>query len=250
MRLLVAWILAAGCAPAHPAFPSGWHIIDLTHVLAPDVPTFGGKSAISSKPLAKVDPDGLYLNEVTLLEHVGTHVDAPAHFVTGGASIDQVPVERLVLQAAVIDVTTAVASNADYALTADDVRRWEHRNGALTAHHLVLVRTGWGMRWSDAARYRNPDAQGTLHFPGVSADAARVLRDRGVPAIGIDTLSIDPGPSTTFDAHKTFLGGGGYQVENVANLDKLPETGAVIVVSPLPLAGGSGSPARVIAFVH
>src|ERR1044072_1920935 len=114
MRWLVAWLLAAGCAPTHPAVPSGWRIIDLTHVLAPDVPTFGGKPAIASKALAKVDPDGLYLNEGTLLEHVGPRGVAPAHFGSGGAPIDRVPVERLVLQAAVIDVSAAAASNADY----------------------------------------------------------------------------------------------------------------------------------------
>jgi kynurenine formamidase len=249
MRLLVISMLVAGCAGTHSTFPSNWRIVDLTHVLAPDVPTYMGAPGMESKTLATVEKQGVYINEVTLLEHVGTHVDAPAHFVKDGVAIDRVPVEKLVLEAAVIDVSAAAAKNPDYALTVDDLQRWEQRHGSLSAKHIVVVHTGWGARWPDPARYRNPDDQGVMHFPGVSVEASRMLRARGVAAIGIDTLSADPGAVKAFDAHKDFLGGGGYHVENLANTDKLPEAGAVIAVAPLPLRGGSGSPARVIAFV-
>ena len=251
MRLLVISMLVAGCASpiaTHSTFPSNWRMVDLTHVLAPDVPTYTGAPGMESKTLATVEKQGVYINEVTLLEHVGTHVDAPAHFAKDGIPIDRLPVEKLVLLAAVIDVSAAAAKNPDYAVTADDLQRWEQHHGPLSARHIVVVHTGWGARWPDPARYRNADEQGVMHFPGVSVEATRMLRTRGVPAIGIDTLSADPGAAKAFDAHKDFLGGG-YHVENLANTDKLPEAGAVIAVAPLPLRGGSGSPARVIAFV-
>src|SRR5262249_15132261 len=137
----------------------------------------------------------------------------------------------------------------DYAMSVDDVRAWEGRNGQLPRGAIVLVRTGWGARWSSVDRYRNADANGVMHFPGVSVAAARFLLDRGVRGIGIDTLSVDPGPNEKFDEHRTFLPAGGFHIENLANLEALPEAGATVIVAPLPLAAGSGAPARVLAIV-
>jgi kynurenine formamidase len=179
-------------------------------------------------------------------EHAGTHVDAPAHFKTGAPTVEQIAPEQLVGAAAVVDVTAAVP---DHQVTVDDLRGWEARHGALGAKHIVLIRTGWGARWSDPVKYLNQDAKGVMHFPGVSVEASRYLRERGVRCVGIDTLSTDPGPSQTFEQHKAFLGAGGYHIENLANLEQLPEAGAVVVVAPLPLARGSGAPARVLALV-
>jgi kynurenine formamidase len=253
IKSIIATFAASACtarAPAAaPQFPSGWRVVDLTWPLGPDAPTYEGALSYSAEVQKNVEPDGYYIRKVTVVEHTGTHLDAPAHFAKGGATVDQIPVEQLVGAAAVVDVTAAVAANPDYAVTVGDLRAWEAKHGALGARSIVLIRTGWGARWHDAARYRNSDPQGVLHFPGVSVEASRYLTERGVRALGIDTLSTDPGPSTTFGEHKQFLGAGGYHVENVAHLDQLPESGATVVIAPIPFRGGSGAPARVLAFL-
>ena len=225
------------------------HVVDLTHVHAPGIPVYPGGTQPTIETLGTIEKDGYFIQRFTTGEHTGTHVDAPAHFAAGATTVDAIPAETLVGPAAVIDVTAAVASNPDYAVTVADLKAWETRNGALTARHLVLVRTGWGARWADQARYLDSDDKGVMHFPGVSLEASHYLVDKGVRCVGIDTLSTDPGPSSTFDEHRYFHGAGGYHVENLANLEKLPEAGATVIVAPLPLGGGSGAPARVLALV-
>ncbi|WP_437287804.1 cyclase family protein [Sorangium sp. So ce406] len=224
-------------------------VVDLTHPITPEIPLYPGNKPFALETLSTVEKDAYYSNRFAMDEHAGTHVDAPAHFMAGAATVEQIAPEQLVGPAAVVDVTAKVAASPDYLVTVDDLRGWEARHGALGARHIVLVRTGWGARWSDPAKYRNQDAKGVMHFPGVSVEASRYLRERGVRGVGIDTLSTDPGPSQTFDQHKAFLGAGGYHIENLANLEQLPEAGAVVMVAPLPLARGSGAPARVLALV-
>jgi kynurenine formamidase len=224
-------------------------VVDLTHPITPDMPLFPGDEPYASEALSTLEKDAYRSNRFSMDEHAGTHVDAPAHFTVGTATVEQIAPEQLVGAAAVVDVTAAVAASPDHRVTVDDLRGWEARHGALGARHIVLIRTGWGARWSDPARYLNQDPQGVMHFPGVSVEASRYLRERGVRCIGIDTLSTDPGQSETFEQHRAFLGAGGYHIENLANLDQLPEAGAVVVVAPLPLARGSGAPARVLALV-
>jgi kynurenine formamidase len=244
-----AFACTARAPSTTPRFPSDWRVVDLTWPLAPDVPTYEGEPSYAAEVQKKVETDGYYLARVTLIEHTGTHVDAPSHFATGAANVDQIPIEQLVGAAAVVDVTAAVASNPDYAVTVEDLRAWETAHGPLGSRTIVLIRTGWGARWPDSTRYRNADPKGVMHFPGVSIEASRYLTERGVRALGIDTLSTDPGPSTTFAEHKQFLSAGGCHVENVAHLDQLPASGATVVIAPIPFRGGSGAPARVIAFV-
>jgi kynurenine formamidase len=244
--------LACGARPppqAAPRSPAEQRVVDLTWPLSADVPTFSGEPTYKAEVLETIQANGYYLANVTVNEHTGTHVDAPAHFAAGGATVDQLPADQLVGPAAVVDVTPAVAASPDYAVTAADLRAWEAKHGPLGPRMIVLIRTGWGERWSEPARYRNADAKGVMHFPGVSPEASRYLIDRGVRAIGIDTLSLDPGPSTTFAEHNQFLAAGGWHIENVAHLDQLPATGATLVVAPLPFRGGSGAPARVFAFL-
>ncbi|WP_438025977.1 cyclase family protein [Sorangium sp. So ce233] len=224
-------------------------VVDLTHPITPGMPLYPGNKPFALETLSTVEKDAYYSNRFAMDEHAGTHVDAPAHFMAGAATVEQIAPEQLVGAAAVVDVTAKVAASPDYLVTVDDLRGWEARHAALGARHIVLIRTGWGARWSDPAKYRNQDAKGVMHFPGVSVEASRYLRERGVRCVGIDTLSTDPGPSETFEQHKAFLGAGGYHIENLANLEQLPETGAVVVVAPLPLARGSGAPARVLALV-
>jgi kynurenine formamidase len=224
-------------------------VVDLTHPITPEMPLFPGDKPYASETLNTIELNAYCSNRFSMDEHAGTHVDAPAHFAAGTATVEQIAPEQLVGSAAVVDVTAAVAMNPDHRVTVDDLRSWEARHGALGARHIVLIRTGWGARWSDPAKYRNEDARGVMHFPGVSVEASRYLRERGVRCIGIDTLSTDPGSSGTFEQHRAFLGAGGYHIENLANLEQLPEAGAIVVVAPLPLARGSGAPARVLALV-
>ncbi|WP_236644323.1 cyclase family protein [Sorangium cellulosum] len=244
----------AAPSPAAQAAPAALDIatarvVDLTHPITPQMPLFPGNKPYASETLSTVEKDAYYSSRFSMDEHAGTHVDAPAHFKAGSPTVEQIAPEQLVGPAAVVDVTAKVAASPDHQVTVDDLRGWEAQHGALGAKHIVLIRTGWGARWSDPVKYLNQDAKGVMHFPGVSVEASRYLRERGVRCVGIDTLSTDPGPSQTFEQHKAFLGAGGYHIENLANLEQLPEAGAVVVVAPLPLARGSGAPARVLALV-
>ena len=245
--LLWGW-LASACAPAAPQV-RGWRVVDLTHTVTTEMPTFPGGAPPAIEPLVTVEKDGYFVNKLTISEHTGTHVDAPAHFVSGQATVEKIPAQSLVQQAAVIDLTTRAGADPDAMLEVPDLKAWEKKHGALGRGFCVLVRTGWGERWPDEKIYRNTDAKGVMRFPGVSLPASRYLRERGVRCIGIDTLSTDPGLSKTFDQHKHFLAGGGFHLENLANLEALPEAGASIIIGVLPIEGGSGGPARVLALI-
>jgi kynurenine formamidase len=233
--------------------PAAWlahaRVVELSHPLTPDMPVFPGGTPLGVKVLGTVEHDGYFIRQLVVGEHVGTHVDAPAHFTPGAATVDRLPPEVLVGPAAVVDVTAQVAQNPDYEVSPADIEAWEREHGPLQPQHLVLIRTGWAARWPDEKRYRNADAAGVMHFPGLSVAASHLLRQRQVRAVGIDTLSTDPGSSTTFAQHKDFLAGGGYHIENLADLSRLPPVGAFLVVSPLPVKDGSGAPARVFAFL-
>lgn len=222
-------------------------IIDLTHKLSTRTPTFGGeRDAMRYDKLADVDRDGYTLGAFRVPEHFGTHVDAPGHFVKGGETIDRIESRRFIAPVVVIDVRPQVKQNPDYQLTTADVEAFE-RGGRVPEGAAVLLLTGWDNRYEDADKYRNVDKAGALHFPGYSQDAILYLLKRNIVALGIDTLSIDYGPSKDFAGHKISHGGGLYHIENLTNLDKLPARGAAIFVGALPIEGGSGSPARVLA---
>jgi len=225
-------------------------LVDLTHALAATSPAWPGAPHVAFAIEADY-AQGYFARHVSMPEHAGTHVDAPAHFVRGGATVDAIAPEALRAPAVVVDVRAAVAKNADYAVRAADLQAWERAHGAMPEHAFVIARTGWEARWGDEARYRNSDGKDVMHFPGFAADAiAWLLAHRpSFVGVGIDTLSIDAGASTDFAAHRTLLGAGKYGVENLAGLDALPARGATVVVAPLKLAGGSGAPARVFADV-
>jgi kynurenine formamidase len=252
MKSAVLWtcLLAACGASAGTTRAAGaWRVVDLTHTLGPDMPVWPGGTPLQLDNKATLEKNGFYGNDLRLGEHGGTHVDAPIHFSAAGAPVEKLPVAWLVQQAAVIDLTARVAANPDALLELADVKAWEGRHGKLGAGWCVLARTGWSERWPDQTLYRNTDDAGKMHFPGVSLAAARYLREVGVRCLGVDTLSTDAGVSTTFDTHKLFLAGGGFNLENLTNLAALPEVGASIVVGVLPLEGGSGAPARVLALI-
>lgn len=186
-------------------------------------------------------------------EHGGTHLDAPIHFAEGKTTADRIPLERLIAPAIVIDVADRAAANADYRLTADDIRAWESRHGAIAAGTIVLLHTGWGKRWPDRKSYFGDDTPGAtdnLHFPSYSEEAARLLvEQRKVAVIGVDTPSIDYGQSKDFIVHRVANGADVPGLENVANLERLPARGALLMALPMKIAGGSGGPVRIVAVI-
>lgn len=186
-------------------------------------------------------------------EHGGTHLDAPIHFAQGGLTADQIPLRQLMAPAAVIDVSMKAASDPDYRLTVGDVADWEARNGALQPGMIVLLRTGWGARYPDRKKYFGDDTPGAtdkLHFPSYGEDAARYLvSNRRAAALGVDTASIDYGQSRDFVVHQVAMGANVPGLENIANLDRLPERGAFVIALPMKIAGGSGGPLRIVALL-
>jgi kynurenine formamidase len=186
-------------------------------------------------------------------EHGGTHLDAPVHFAEGRWTTDAIPVERLVGPAVVIDVSAEASEDPDYRLTVADVQAWEERHGKIMPGTIVLLRTGWGRFWPDAKLYLGDDTEGdasNLHFPAYGEESARLLvEDRRVGVIGVDTASIDYGPSTDFVVHRIANAANVPGLENVASLERLPPTGAWVVALPPKIGGGSGGPARIIALL-
>lgn len=200
-------------------------------------------------------PKGYYYaaNRFTTAEHGGTHLDAPRHFSATGQTADAIPVERFVGEAVVIDVTAKCAVDPVYLISADDLVAWEETHHRQFVDVIVLLKTGWGSHWPDRKAYLGTELHGgegvaALRFPGLAPEAAKWLAEhRRVKAIGIDTASIDHGPSTHFLSHQVLCGANIPVIENVAALDGLPPTGAFVVALPMKIAGGSGGPVRIIA---
>jgi D-alanyl-D-alanine dipeptidase/kynurenine formamidase len=231
--------------------------VDLTYAF--DEQTLYWPTATSGFVLDRIaygpTPAGFFYaaNAFCAPEHGGTHLDAPLHFAADHWAADAIPLDRLIAPAVVVDVSAAAAANRDYRATAADVRRFEARHGRIPAGAIVLLRTGWGVRWPNRGLYFGDDTPGRttdLHFPSYGRDAATLLvHDRAVAAIGVDTPSIDYGRSQDFVVHRIASGADVLGLENVANLDQLPETGAWIVALPMKIAGGSGGPARIVALL-
>jgi kynurenine formamidase len=202
-------------------------------------------------------PAGYYYaaNNFSTSEHGGTHLDAPVHFAEGRWTTDQIPLERLVGPAVVIDVTAQATKNPDYQITPDVLDAWERTNGSMPVGAIVLFRTGWGSRWPDRLKYLGTatlgaDAVAELHFPGIHPETARQLAARGtIDAVGIDTASIDYGQSKTFDTHQILFAANIPAFENMAELDRLPLKGSFVVALPMKIRGGSGGPLRIAAVV-
>lgn len=225
-------------------------VIDLSYAISEKlVPWPGDKKWFEAKINANVEKDGYFTRSFWMLEHYGTHLDAPVHFPPGKLTVDQIAPEEFFGPAVVLDVRADSAGNADYQLPSAWIEQWEKRNGRIEAGSIVLLRTGWSSRWPDAQRYRNQDAAGHMHFPGYSVEAAKLLIERKVSGLGCDTLSTDYGASQDYAVHHAVLGAGLYQVENLADLSGLPERGAFLIVAPIKLEGGSGGPVRVFALL-
>ncbi|WP_165250665.1 cyclase family protein [Paludisphaera soli] len=258
--------LPIGGGDREPARPPLWEIlaklqegrfVDLTHAFEPGVPHWSGAPDEAVETLYDHEPargsmgSGLLMHRYSLVGQWGTHVDPPAHFVKGLRTVDQIDVREMVLPLVVIDVHEAVARDADYTATLDDVLAWERRRGPIPDGAFVALRTDWSKRWPDPEMMRNPDARGVSHTPGWGREALRhILETRGATAIGHETLDTDPGSATSrgdYGLERYVLGRDRYQIEALTNLDQLPEAGAIVVAAfPRP-RGGSGFPARVFS---
>ena len=234
------------------------HWIDLTHPFGADTifwPTEKGFQFDEGNN--GPTPKGYYYaaNRFTTAEHGGTHLDAPRHFSAAGQTTDAIPVDRFVGDAVVVDVSAKCAANPVYEITADDLVAWEAGHRRQLVDVILLLRTGWASHWPDRKAYLGTELKGAegvanLKFPGLSPEGAKWLAEhRRVKAIGIDTASIDHGPSTHFLTHQVLCGANIPVIENVATLDAIPATGAFVAALPMKIAGGSGGPVRIIARV-
>jgi kynurenine formamidase len=232
-------------------------VIDLTHpfnartVYWPTAP-----SKFTLEKLAYGPTAGGYFYAAYSLstpEHGGTHLDAPIHFSAQGRTADRIPLEQLIGPAVVIDVSTQAAGDRNYRLTRADVAAFEKQHGRIERDTIVLLRTGWSRFWPDARAYLGDDTPGDaskLTFPSYGEDAARMLvEEREVAVLGVDTASIDHGPSTDFLVHRVAAARNVPGLENLTNLDRLPVRGATVIALPMKIEGGSGGPLRAIALL-
>lgn len=254
--LMVVIIFLAGCTTTR-LDEGSFQVIDLTHSLDQRTifwPTSPLNFQLERLAYGRTEAGYFYAsNSFCMPEHGGTHLDAPIHFAENRWTTDQIPIEKLVGPAVVIDISEKAASNPDYRLSREDVLAWEKRHGRVPAGSIVLLRTGWSHHWPDRRAYMGDDRPGdasNLHFPSFGAEAARLLvEERRIDALGVDTASIDYGPSTDFIVHRIANGANVPGLENLTGLDALPATGALVVALPIKIGGGSGGPARVVAFI-
>ncbi len=252
---LLSTVLLVGTVPVlAQAAPGTW--VDLTHALGADSVFWPTAAPFELTTDAEgLTEAGYYYSAYSFstAEHGGTHIDAPVHFAAGRMAVHEIPLSRLIGPAVVVDVSAAALQNADYLITVADLTGWEAAEGRIPNDTIVLFRTGYGRYWPDAIKYLGTAERGqrgvdALHFPGLHADAARwLVAERAVKSVGIDTASIDYGQSKTFESHVALMQANVPAFENVANLNRVPATGAFVVALPIKIRGGSGGPLRIVA---
>lgn len=237
-------------------------IIDLTAPLSDQTPIiqlpppFANTNGFSLQEISRYDEQGpaWYWNNISAGEHVGTHFDAPVHWVSGkdGLDVSQVPATQLVGPAVVVDKSAECAANPDFLLEIEHLEQWQTEHGPLPAGGWLIYRTGWDARANDQAAFLNANETGP-HTPGISVACAKWLAEQSILGVGVETVGTDAGTAHSFDppfpCHSFLLGAGKYGLTQLANVAQLPTTGAVLIAAPLPIVGGSGSPARVLALV-
>ena len=257
---VAAALLAAACGggemPAVREDPfAGYELVDLSHPFDEQTvywPT--GRPFRHERTAWGPQPGGFWYSayDLAMSEHTGTHLDAPVHFAEGGAAVGDLSLGDLSGPVAVVDIRRQSEDDPDYAAAVSDLDAHEERHGQLSEGTIVVFRTGWSRRWPDTLSYLGDDTPGRadrLRFPGISPEAAGLLAERGVGAVGIDTASIDPGSSSDFRSHQILAGASIPALENLAHLDLLPERGAHLLAFPMKIARGSGAPCRVAALV-
>jgi len=257
LLLFLLFSVTAAMAQRARALPAG-RVIDLSHAF--DANTVYWPTAETFKlstDFEGITDKGYFYSayKFSAAEHGGTHLDAPVHFAKGRHTADEIPLEQLMGNAIVIDVTSQCAANADYLVSVADFQAWEKRNGRIPPGTIVFLRTGFGKYYPDRKRYLGTDERGAaavakLHFPGLDPAAARWLtQNRSIKAIGLDTASIDYGQSTLFESHRILFDKNIPAFENVANMDQLPSKGFSVIALPMKIKGGSGGPLRIVAFL-
>jgi kynurenine formamidase len=248
-----AGAIAAGAALAHSASSAALaqaasfsKVIDLTHTLVPNFPTYFGPPQLEIETIKTFEKDHFQVYKWHLVEHTGTHMDAPFHFAPEGMSADKLDPSVLVVPLVVIDVKEKAAADPDYQLSPADIEAFEQANGALPENCCVAMNSGWSQHVG-TEKFRNADDKGAMHFPGFHPDATNLLLERNVAGIAVDTLSLDFGASADFGVHFSWLPAGRWGLEAVANLDAAPATGATLVVGAPKVAGCTGGPSRIFA---
>jgi kynurenine formamidase len=261
--VVIAALGASSCeAPPEPPPPpgpetvAGWTMVDLSHGYGENTlywPT--DMKGFQLDTLAEgMTPAGFFyaMKEFATAEHGGTHLDAPYHFYEDAALVGEIPLSRLIAPGAVVDVSAQAQADADYRASAEDIRNWEAEHGVIAPGTAVLFRTGWAARWPDALSYLGDDEPGSadnLHFPGLAEDAMRLLVERDVGLVGIDTASVDYGRSTDFIVHQVGGAAGIPNLENVGDLSEVPATGFLLIALPMKIEAGTGAPVRIVALI-
>lgn len=223
-----------------------YKLIDLTHALDSTIPTWNGGCGFNHD--VHIDysdcqgEDKFRVMKVKMHAGIGTHMDAPSHCISGGKFIHNFDVNDLIMPCVVIDVSDQCHER--YSLSAEDVTDFESKYGLIQKSSCVMVKTDWSKFWHTPLQYHNNHV-----FPSVSAEAAELLVERGVSAIGIDTLSPDR-PEDGFNVHKTFLGADKVIIENVANLGSMPPTGSFVMVMPIKINYGTEAPVRLVGLIE
>jgi kynurenine formamidase len=243
-----AAVVASGLTTARPALAqAAGKVVDLTHAWDGSFPTFDGNPGIIYEPSVKFEEAGYQLWKLTIFEHSGTHIDAPLHFTADGTSVADLAPESLVCPLCVIDLTAKAAEDANAMVEPADIEAWVSANGEIPAGACVAMHSGWAAKVASPDFRNTPD--GKFAFPGFSKAATDMLAGLNVASIGVDTLSLDPGNSADFAVHFSWLPGGRFGIENMANLDQLPAKGATVFIGAPKHKGGTGGPARVMAVV-
>jgi kynurenine formamidase len=240
--------VASGLLSARPALAqAAGRVVDLTHTLDEAFPTFDGQPGIAKEWAVRMEESGYQLWKLTVFEHSGTHIDAPFHFSADGASVDQLPVEQMVAPLCIVDIAEKAAQDPNATVDPEDIEAWVSANGEIPAGACVAMHSGW------AAKVGTPEfrtnADGAFAFPGFSKAATDLLAGLNVASIGVDTLSLDPGNSSDFAVHNSWLPGGRFGIEALAGLDGLPASGATVFIGAPKHGQGTGGPARVLAMV-
>ena len=240
---------AVGAASTAPVFAGGHSsVMDLTHSLHPDFPTWGGEPGFAMDQVFNFAESGFNLFNLTIAEHTGTHIDAPLHFSEDGNAVDEMPVESLIAPLCVVDIAARAEGDADTTVTPDDLKAWIAANGDIPDGACVAMYSGWGEKVG-TDEFRNFDGS-AQHYPGFHVEAATMLMEEtGAASIAVDTLSLDPGNSQDFATHYAWLPSNRFGIENIANLDQMPAAGATIFIGAPKFQGGTGGPARILAMV-
>lgn len=221
---------------------------DLTHDYDDKFPTYFGAPGIAMEQKFNFKDNGFNLMSLTVNEHTGTHIDAPLHFSADGQAVNEIPVENLVVPLCVIHIHGKASENPDAQVTPDDIKAYIAKHGPIPDKACVAMHSGWSKHVA-TDKFRNVGSDGkTMHFPGFHVEATKMLlEETNAVGMAVDTLSLDHGPSADFATHYAWLPQNRWGIENIANLDKVPASGATLVVGAPKHKGGTGGPARIFA---